>query len=613
MRKSHERIGKIYWCRNCNVPLLGNVCGICGKSGEKIVLHHGVEIRPGFEYTVERINGLIEKIYGVRDALKGKLVLLHKIAGIDRTEEIIVDGMPFATIAYIPENKEFRINLKGYGAAYLRHLGAVRNIIVVSKEALKRHLKNRWLHRSEIIEKKEFVQAYDTILCIGDYTGVGISRFSDGTEIPEKCVRVREIGRWNICTKKSTIEMALRANVRYLKKLEAQAVSDIKRNLGHSDKVYISFSGGKDSTVVLHLLKRCTDRFEILFVDTGLEYPETREFVENTCGNRVHVLKPDKSFWELVEKMGPPAKDYRWCCKVCKLAPVSKFVETHGNIVCFEGRRKGESFSRAGIGLIEHNPFVPGQILVNPIRNWSALDVWLYILWHRIPVNPLYLMDYERIGCFMCPAEHACEFDELAHIHPEMYSRWLNLLKTWSEKNGLGREYWEKGQWRWVVPPRKIQSEERTREVHDVKLNESETCGGEIVFEGNVGMIFQNLCEVANALGILGEVRYIEESGVVSVATGKVRVMFFASGELTVRGRERETMRSIVIRVLQQLLRMKFCTSCGICVRACPAKALEIINNKPHVLLDRCRKCGRCIDACVIARYWDKHVQIVYT
>ena len=68
--------------------------------------------------------------------------------------------------------------------------------------------------------------------------------------------------------------------------------------------VYVSFSGGKDSTVSLHLVRELYPDGPAVFVDTGLEYPEIKEFV-NTFDN-VTIKRPKMSFLQVIEKYGCP-------------------------------------------------------------------------------------------------------------------------------------------------------------------------------------------------------------------------------------------------------------------------------------------------------------------
>ena len=69
----------------------------------------------------------------------------------------------------------------------------------------------------------------------------------------------------------------------------------------YGGKVAVSFSGGKDSTVLLDLARRAFPDLPAVFVDTGLEYPEIREFVK-TVPN-VTWLRPEMPFSKVLERM----------------------------------------------------------------------------------------------------------------------------------------------------------------------------------------------------------------------------------------------------------------------------------------------------------------------
>ena len=70
------------------------------------------------------------------------------------------------------------------------------------------------------------------------------------------------------------------------------------------DGVYVSFSGGKDSTVLLHIVRSMYPNVKAVFVDTGLEYPEIRDFVKTF--DNVEWLKPKMNFRQVIEKYGYP-------------------------------------------------------------------------------------------------------------------------------------------------------------------------------------------------------------------------------------------------------------------------------------------------------------------
>lgn len=77
----------------------------------------------------------------------------------------------------------------------------------------------------------------------------------------------------------------------------------------YDGKVYVAFSGGKDSTVLLDIVRRIYPDVPAVFSDTGLEFPEVREFVKS-CEN-VTIVRPEMNFRKVIEVYGYPVVSKR--------------------------------------------------------------------------------------------------------------------------------------------------------------------------------------------------------------------------------------------------------------------------------------------------------------
>jgi phosphoadenosine phosphosulfate reductase len=219
------------------------------------------------------------------------------------------------------------------------------------------------------------------------------------------------------------------ANRAPLDRAVAKAVSFIKEGVLRVGKpVAVSYSGGKDSLATLLLVLDAGIRPKVLFVDTGLEFPETVENANRTAselGLELLTEKAGEAFWENLPRFGPPGRDARWCCKCCKLGPITRLIsrEFSGGVLSFIGQRRYESEARASKGPVWKNPWVPGQTGASPIQDWTSLSVWLYIFSKKAAYNPWYERGLDRIGCFLCPATNLADL-ELVRKSFAGYERW---------------------------------------------------------------------------------------------------------------------------------------------------------------------------------------------
>ncbi|AKJ37687.1 phosphoadenosine phosphosulfate reductase domain-containing protein [Methanosarcina barkeri] len=656
---------KIFWCEKCNLPLIGEKCGICGSKGEVLQLSQPADVRFCSPYEQEIIDRQLHSAFGC-NPLGDKLILLNKIPGEDKTDEVLVNGFIFGILRFELSKMDYSFEPSLQGAKILLKHAKSRK---VELKKTKRHLNGKNVTAESVEAFDSNIKAGDFVLVTaGSLTGYGVSLvdgadFSGLKNLPEpenrtelesssgartkvesstgtgtKVLRIRKIDSSEALLRPETLDLAacIEANKKHLQVLGKNAINTIRGIISRKEyknlPVYVSFSGGKDSLVVLDLARASLKQRELkaFFLNTGIEFPETVEFVRNFCREReISLIEANagSTFWEQVGKFGPPAKDFRWCCKVCKLASAGDFdtqkeaSSRKGNsdvaYLTIDGKRKHESFSRARIAASETNPFVPAQLNIFPIRDWKAIEVWLYIHWRQLSYNPLYDLGFERVGCWLCPSALAAEYARVKDLHPEMYAKWNAFLLEWAKSRGLSEKFVEHGFWRWKELPPKMLKLAKELEISVLAREKTEDFEIEVVsgispcraggysIEAAVKGIREK--EAASFINVLGNTIYAEDLGMLLVKTGTGTVKFFSNGNLLASSETKEKAVSLFKEAAKQFTRLSRCTGCGICVKACPVGAASLEGKMPHVS-EACIRCGKCTESCVVTRYFDKLV-----
>ena len=267
-------------------------------------------------------------------------------------------------------------------------------------------------------------------------------------------------------------------------------------------QVYVSFSGGKDSTVLLHIARQCFPDIEAVFINTGLEYPEIQQFAKSF--DNVTVVRPEMSFVEVIRKYGYPViskevaqKIYecytapdgrvaqafdsqsekvtrygsrydlsRWnplrkadfkishmCCKVMKKNPAKQYEKESGKkpvvaTMACESQLRRTKWLQNGC-----NAFGVKRPISQPMSFWTEQDVLEYIRRYDLQLAPVYGdVVLKSDGCKLCTTgcdRTGCIFCGFG-AHSRSDERFLRLKETHPRQYEYcigGGEYNEDGVW----------------------------------------------------------------------------------------------------------------------------------------------------------------------
>ena len=187
-------------------------------------------------------------------------------------------------------------------------------------------------------------------------------------------------------------------------RFEHEPASGIIRWAVDSFHPHLCLSASMTDAVLIDLAVKLEPSIEVVFIDTGYHFPETLETVEvvrRRYGLNLRVmtaLPQDEELWKV---------DPENCCSAIKSGQLDRAL--YGKQAWMSGLRRVESPTRAGAPVIHRD--IRGLIKINPIANWSDLDVSGYIADRGVPTNPLVDQGYPSIGCWPCtnavaPGDH---------------------------------------------------------------------------------------------------------------------------------------------------------------------------------------------------------------
>ena len=609
---------KLYWSASRNVPMYH--VDDRDDCFEVNIVAPG-DYRLGLEGDYRRLREAIVNEFGsdklYRMVFEGRVIVLNKVPYMDEMKEVIVDGGHAGKLYFDPFRLSWRFRLSRYTA----RLAVEEGLVHVYR--LGRGEKPQPIIRVSLDAEEDaqvvIVDWEGEPVALGYYRGGAIhlqTRFGGEREPLENARR-------------STIDDVLKANALFLEELVSKALAfiHVMREKTSDRPLLVSFSGGKDSLVALHLtLKLGLDPI-VVFNDTGLELPETVETVYRTVeryGLRLEVASAGDAFWRAVEFFGPPAKDYRWCCKIVKLGPMARLVNSRWprgalNIV---GQRAFESLDRAKTPRVWRNRWFPQLLNISPIQYWNSFMIWLYIFREKLDYNPLYNLGYERIGCYMCPASSLAEYNYVSRTHPTLWKRWWNVLERWRCKLCLPPEWSRHGLWRWLGP-----AEQKLRLARRLGVEESvlgwrdwfekwswhrpklEEKGDRVVIAFREKLDSKPLAEQAP---VLGKNCSVGGGGGRVVVETPIALYSFDGVRLEVVGKHVQGDRLLeeAFDALKIVYRGNYCVGCFSCESNCPRGAIKVVGGRPIVDATKCIACRLCLDVCPIAEVYVEKIEV---
>ena len=411
---------------------------------------------------------------------------------------------------------------------------------------------------------------------------------------------------------------ANKSRYEYIVKEAVDYIKESTKNYTTKD-MFVSFSGGKDSTVTSSLVMRALSEPKVLhiFGDTTLEFPETIEYVkrfkkENPYTPVVSSKNKDKDFQELCKLVGPPSRVMRWCCTIFKTGSIQRKIKSlfrnKDKIITFYGIRRSESASRNKYERETEGAKITKQITISPIIDWMDFDIWLYLLTTKTDFNRAYRLGYARVGCWCCPNNSGwSEF--LSKIHMPLQSeQFRNLLIDFAK--GIGKPdpevYVDEGKWKARQGGNGVEYAKKTAvEFTPCALEEN-------AFNYQLQRpITEELYELFKPFGYLnfqlgnkrlGEVYVLRKNGnMVLKLQGRIGSNNLKVTILDHKIDGAKNINAAEDKIKCQLTKYQMCMGCRACESICKHNAILIKEDKEgnlsySILDDKCVRCAECVN-----------------
>lgn len=224
-----------------------------------------------------------------------------------------------------------------------------------------------------------------------------------------------------------------------------------------------TYSGGKDSDIMLELFKRSGVPFEAINSHTTVDAPPTVYHIREQFrileeqGIKATIHMPTLTMWQLiVKKKYPPTRIQRYCCEYLKENTVrNRFVATgvrwaesnnrkNRNEIEPRGKKEAEKIMALNDNdrkrMLTERCVIKSDMILNPIIDWPDNEIWDYYWSECASHNPLYSMGYYRVGCIGCPMAGKRRYKEFADFPTYKFAYIRAFDRMLVEIHATGRE-----------------------------------------------------------------------------------------------------------------------------------------------------------------------------